>query len=1402
MEALLCYASLWLCNQKKLPFQFQSSLLKADSSTSDIYSVIALKMVASMLLLYLATTAWALVSSEGIIADKGGEVYNNTCDLGPIPKEIPNTNAVKFSNDTCELDAYLQSVDRTCQNVTIRLKNRWTYYLSNAFNFTNHQYFELTGCDGEECVPGASIKCTGQEGGLFFEDTHGAVKMKGVHFVDCQFSVGNFSSIAGDQAAVYVQHSCAVTLDDVTINNTTGIGLMLNFVNTAQITNSNFTGNRVRSSGGVTTGGGVYVYAPHNMSSNCKPGNATYHPTDVPLYNFTQCQFINNSAINFTAPVTPSGRSEDSFEVGRGGGLSFYLTDYTQYATIEVSNCTFQYNKALFGAGLSIYLQGAASHNTISVTDCNFFKNSGFHYIENNGFESGGGGAQVMLAAFPYDQPQHMSRNRITFQHCTFTNNTAYWGGGLSIVSAHEDGRSGDNATNHFLLDNCTWRFNRARLGAAVDCITWNNHGSGALPAVTLRDNSFTKNIVWYDRSVVASIGGSGAVYTDSLPVQLEGTNNFTKNIGNAIATVDAVVNFKRNSTTYFSKNHGIKGGGLSIYGKGRMVLGSGSYISFDHNHAFLLGGAIYYCIGGPRNLMTSQGCFIQYEDVTTNPKEWDTQLFFTCNSANMEGMTIYASSLLPCVWTGAPYGHSFMVNKTQAIQQVFHWNDNVFVFENCTNDSYVEQYNRDRRVKKITTDALLAKDSALQRISASPGLSQNLSGNTMDELGQNTYSVFRGDSDNPKSGRLMSGGRYVTGLKMTFEGEPRKSFGLKLSSPWTLSYIINTKVCLLPCPPGLLYSNESRKCHCSVGKASFTGILSCEDDHAKLQNQYWAGYIKNVKDSSWELCNNAEIIHSTDCILVTGRCPSHTCTGPRTKSLGSTVSLPKSASNDEIMIQICNGQNRHGILCGECKEGYGYDIASGTLTCVSCNNTSVLDYIHAWSALLSAMLIPLTLMVAVFLLFDIDILSGSMQSFIFYSQMLSYLSPLLGKDIIALPSPVKNMLEVSLMFYDIWKLKFGAYLLEITRLGAPPVCSEWRALSLKSLEYITATYPFILIYTIWFLKALQDRGCCCGPCMRLLRKARVAIHRLRRKWSPNSTIIHGLSAFIVFSYTSFLITSVYLVAPNRLIREGGNIVTARVYYDGSIAFAGHKHLPYMICALLVLLTFVAIPPLILILVPLVPRAAVHLQPERSNRVIWLCDKMFSGPKWQFFLDAFQGGFKPRYSFFAGLFFLYRIAITVAYSFAFALEWQYLAQTVEVVLFLVIHSICQPYKKKIYNIIDTLIYCNMLVVLLSGSFIWYQSSHDKSINKSILWFTIIMMNIPQISFFVYLIYKTVKGIRKGVVVWRLRRRANGALLGETSSEERDRELLTDSFHYRIDYTALDEEFASEMGIMD
>ena len=1370
-------------------------------------------LVSVVLLLYCLTAGVSGSEPEDICSE------TRVCATPEVCFMAKNDScSIYEANKTCVLDAYFRRVNSTCQNVTIRLRNRWTYNLSNAFNFTNHQYFELTGCDGEECVPGASIKCTGQEGGLFFEGIHGAVKMKGVHFVDCQFSVQRFASPhpatgrVGDQAALYVGASSAVSLDYVNVTRTKGVGLICNSVIQAHITNSVFRDSEH----------GVQVFMPQNTDASKPPTPISRGDSKAPQYSFNSCRFINNSALP-TSRIHNSSTEWRTFQSHRGGGLALFWMGNASYVVVSISNCMFCENKAVYGGGLLAYLQGIATNNTLHISYTTFVGNEGAHYNrKTKRIESGGGGAQVMLAAYPYDQPRCMSHNRITFQHCTFTNNTAYWGGGLSIVSAHEESKSGDNATNYFLLENCSWRFNRARLGSAVDGIMWNEHGSGALPVVTVANNTIASNTIIYNEEDRFTIGGVGTIYTDLIPLNLKGNNTFSCNTGSGITAVNAVVSFKMDSYTRFFKNHGLYGGGLSLYGTAKMVLYSGTHIVFDTNSAKLEGGAIFYHIGGPRNLITTQNCFIQYENATTHPKEWNVTIKFHCNYAEMNGLSVLASSLLPCIWTGAPFGHGWEVDANTALKQVLHWNNDTFVFsENNSCNSSGDAANH-RPGIEISTGPAEASDS-LFNITDYPGHTLQLSEFVGDELNSPLSTVFRGVSSNHTKGDLQEGGQYVSNMTMQFQGSVGASFNFTLYGPWALVFIVQSNVTLLQCPPGFNYDGHKRRCICAEkGTWAITGCSYPETgcsypdcpcckpskECAMLRSGYWAGYINNNTSDSEQygkLCTDEEItnITNSNCIFVSGSCHKGSCSKLYTGTLDDSKALPARANTTEITQIVCSPQNTRGILCSKCKDGYGYNILGYDLECVQCNkNASAQDYARVWMQWIAARFLPMVIMVSVFLLFDIDILTGSMQTFIFYSQMITFLSPLLDKaiDIRTTVAPA----EVSFMMYDIWQLKYFEYILVSApnNIGSSP-CFRGYRLTIISLEYLLAVFPFIFIYTTWLLKCLQDRGyiCCCWPCKSLVQKASVAIHRLRRKWSPNSTIIHGLSAFMVLSYTKFLITSMKLLMPSYLY-EYTKIKFYKVHFDSNLQYASNEHLPYMIGAILVLLTFVAIPPLILILVPLVPRAAVHFQPERSNRIIWLCDKMFSGPKWQFFLDAFQGGFKPRYSFFAGLLFLYRIGIVATYSFSSRLEFQYLFQLLLVVIFLIIHSMFQPYKRKIHNVIDTLIYGNMLIVLITGLGIWYQSSHVKILEKPIIHFSIIMMNIPQISFFVYLIYKTVKGVRKGVVVWRLRRRANGAPLGETSSEERDRELLTDSFHYRIDYAALDEELASEMAFTD
>ena len=1343
-----------------------------------------------------------------------GAAQNGSGDQGTCTNPVPSCD-VGSDNVSCPLDSYLQQVvDSSCQSITIRL-NKTIYSLSTAIDFSNRGHFELVGCVGEECVDEALIECSGDNAGLFLSNIT-TVVMRHIGFSHCNFDIRDMETPCNqrginddDRTALYIEYVERCVLDTITINGTSGVGLMLYFVSTAEVSNSTFTANGLKNISFDNSSGGVHVFAPWTNSGGQQAKETHSHCQQsgqpVSSYHFTSCRFQDNFALGVPVHSRQHTLHGDTYVSGHGGGLSFYLTDYTQYATVEVSGCIFENNEALSGAGLSIFLHGAASHNTIRITDTNFTENNGYTYNSASGIESGGGGAQVMLTAHLFNGMADITNNSVTFQGCCFTNNSAYWGGGLSVVSACEHISKIDRTTNHIQVEECQWSGNRARLGSAIDCVSWAGAHNGILPVVTLKDNKIHNNTVVYDEAAKIMVAGTGTLYTDSITINLEGSNTFANNRGSGITAVDAILKFTTGSDTMFASNTGIKGGGLSLFGKATVLLCAGSKVVFDRNWASLLGGAIFYRLSGPRNLITSQ-CFIQYENQTLPPMRWNTTVNFTCNRAFMDGHSVFASSLLPCMWTGGR--HDFLEqdgNLTDNLRQVFRWPNSTFVFSNaeCNRSS------TDNNTEEISTDTLNA-DSKIEHIEASPGIlldQEKYSEYVRNELGFKSYSVFRGDSLEQDVGNVPGIGRYISRMRIRFAGEPYNKFKLRLVTPWTLSYIIDSEVNLTACPPGFVMSNENgdRQCECAVGSANnYRGILFCSyasmKRRAHLQKSYWAGYLRETGSSKeYTLCSDDEVKYSPHCYFATGRCLRGYC-GKIYDSLSNTTALPSTPSNQEIRKEICDGQNRIGILCGMCKPNYGYNM-NNPIECVPCN-TSRTDYIIAGLAWITVRVLPLTIMVAVFLLFDIDILSGSMQSFILYSQMLRYLSPLLNKTLNIEASGVKEIQDASFTFYNIWRLKFIGSLMERIMEGLPKACAEdWSSLAILSLEYLSAAYPLGLIFGLWCLKALHERICAhfCTPCCRLLRKPYVMLLRLRRKWSPNSTIIHGLSAFIVFSYTNFLAISVYLVTPSWLHIEGGAHNLCRVAFDGTMAYGGSRHLPYMVCAILVLLTFVAIPPLILILVPLVPRAAVHLQPERSNRVIWLCDKMFSGPKWKFFLDAFQGGFKPKYSFFAGLFFLYRIVITVTFSFTVNLEWQYFLHTAEVVLFLVIHCLCQPYRHRIYNIVDTLIYFNMLAVLQIGSFMWERSHNGDDIHEVVFWLALIVMNIPQACFVVYLVYKIGRGIHKLVIMQRMKRKLKESQRrGRQASEERELELMNDSFQLRIDYAELTDDFACQV----
>ena len=114
-------------------------------------------------------------------------------------------------------------------------------------------------------------------------------------------------------------------------------------------------------------------------------------------------------------------------------------------------------------------------------------------------------------------------------------------------------------------------------------------------------------------------------------------------------------------------------------------------------------------------------------------------------------------------------------------------------------------------------------------------------------------------------------------------------------------------------------------------------------------------------------------------------------------------------------------------------------------------------------------------------------------------------------------------------------------------------------------------------------------------------------------------------------------------------------------------------------------------PPLLLLIYPLHNKTLSFLK-IRENR----CVQRFFFPldKLKPMFDSFQGCYKDQYRFFSGLYFFYRFFIMLNVIVNY-LHISFLLLEIQLVGMLIFHAICQPYKKRLHNVIDILLFGNL-----------------------------------------------------------------------------------------------------------
>ena len=1107
------------------------------------------------------------------------------------------------------------------------------------------------------------------------------------------------------RSTIYILNCTDVALTNIAVRHSLGNGLaFFDTHGTVRVENSAFEWNRVPESDALTDpgGGGVYVEftycSPGHYKCNHSIGHKLRLSSNI-TYTFHNCHFESNNASTLDSYNTGFMRAKGTYfqGLGRGGGLSVFLKGLTESNIINVSNCSFRGNSAIWGGGLYVAFQDSPKNNTVIVNNSTF---------ENNVcYKHGGGGADVGYLFFKDDLPQN---NSIIFQHCTFTNNTAKFGGGIEFYSSQVK-ELYSNLNNTILFLNCTWRQNKARYGSAVDMSPLKSFLSTCfLPVPVFENCTFVSNWVLYkygcSKCSKQSKVGKGTVLAVGYRVQVRGTLRFENNNGSAMYMTSSSIEFTAGANVSFINNSGENGGAIALIGFSAIEVDDNSLVKFVNNSAIRWGGAVYVYSINKHDYISSRSCFIQY--IGSKP-QYERNIFFTFignqiarSNHSQYGCSIFTTSMTPC--------HHFCNRNSSTkltIENAFH------CIANFTYMNSVCEY----EISTSGGEFLVNGSFPLKVI---PGKEFELPIAIQDDFSHKVPTVYHiavnhAGNSTIEVDRAYS---YISDKRVELYGHPNNAGIVVLSKTDFREISLSFGVHMQQCPPGYILSNDSRfgfslpTCICSINSNySYYGLYRCKDIHfqAYLHYGYWMGYDSN----------------ETEYGLLTAYCPTGFCFHERGYEL--YYLLPPNASREALDKLVC-GTYRTGILCGKCRNGSSVHYHTENFNCGKNEFCKV-----GWLFYIISELVPVTVIFVLVMIFNVSFTSGATNGFIFFAQVMDSLQ-VTASGFIWFPSMQYTFTKAHRFIYRLFNLDFFS-----TNELSFCLWEGATTLDVVAFKFVTVAYALLLVLaTILLMNFCNVYRWC--PSLKVS--------------TVKSSIIHGLSAFLIMCYAQCTKVSFNILEYTGLCSRGYQYNRTVVFRQGEVSYFSKEHLPYALPALFCLVTIVAIPPILLISYPLCYKilALFKLSESKYTRYV---SKFIPLLKLKPLLDSLQSCFKDNLRFFAGLYFVYRFTL-LATSFTSSLGLFYTVLEIQLIVMLAIHSLAHPYEKQWHNILDTLIFAD-LAIINGMTFYNYTRVSSGLDYQHILGITIsiqlVLIYLPMLYIVGYVAVYTVSTI-KGIVM--------------------------------------------------
>ena len=366
----------------------------------------------------------------------------------------------------------------------------------------------------------------------------------------------------------------------------------------------------------------------------------------------------------------------------------------------------------------------------------------------------------------------------------------------------------------------------------------------------------------------------------------------------------------------------------------------------------------------------------------------------------------------------------------------------------------------------------------------------------------------------------------------------------------------------------------------------------------------------------------------------------------------------------------VCSPYNRQGIICSECKHGYGPSVYTHNLKCYKCYGLY-----SGWALYLFFELFPITVLFAIMSIFHIRLTSSGANCLLFNVQMmvaiLSY-----GAHIGVFPFG-----STSMILYKILLSLYGIFNLDFFRQVIPPFCVDEHinGLHVVALQYLAVLYLLLLTLSVFLLLEMHYRGC--RVTMWLWKNIFVRLIRVKQKWTYRTSLADSLATCLLLSYTRLMLVSFNLIYPVSVFNEHGAVVKRTLNFQQNIEFLSTQHLPFAFLGLAVLILLVILPPLLFIFYPM--KCCQRSCIQKKAGIYHL-------------VELFQGGFKDGtentrdFRWFAIFYFVLRFAVFVTHIIGYGgrPRTSFLLPAIVLLCASLTILTLRPYKKNVYNIVD------------------------------------------------------------------------------------------------------------------